>query len=419
MKKLLTLKNVLIAIAFTVFLLLVKDNMDVVWGILGKILSVLSPFFLGFMIAYILNFPYKFFYSKAFGKMGSKHKFWLNLKKPLSVICTYIIFFAVIAALIGIVVPQIAANLSTLYDNMPKYMQTGYDYIDQIFKFLNTHLHTNFSLDATVTELQARLTKFVMSLDFTTTADATKNVLGVVGNILTNTASGLYNFLMAIIISIYFLASKEQLCRLVKRLAVAFIPMKFLPRVYEIVDVTDTKCGRFLVGDILDAGLIGILTYIVMSIFHLPYAPMIAVLVGVTNIIPFFGPFIGAIPSILLILMISPSKALIFAIGILVIQQFDGNILGPKILGTTTGVGGFWVLFSIILGAGLFGFWGMLLGVPVWVIIYTIALKTMNKQLEIKGLPTDTREYGDLDYIDEETKQIVRYPNADEEAEEE
>ena len=284
MKKLLTLKNVLIAIAFTVLLLLVKDNMDVVWGILGNILSILSPFFLGFMIAYILNFPYKFFYGKAFKKMGSKHKIWLNFKKPLSVICTYIIFFAVIAALIGIVVPQIAANLSTLYENMPKYMQTGYNYIDQLFKFLNTHLHTNFSLDATVTELQTRLTKFLMSLDFSTTADATKNVLGIVGNILTNTASGLYNFLMAIIISIYFLASKDQLCRLVKRLAVAFIPMKFLPRVYEIVDVTDTKCGRFLVGDILDAGLIGILTYIVMSIFHLPYAPMIAVLVGVTTV---------------------------------------------------------------------------------------------------------------------------------------
>ena len=204
MKKLLTLKNVLIAIAFTVFLLLVKDNMDEVWKIIGNIFSILSPFFLGFMIAYILNFPYKFFYGKLFRKMGAKRKFWFSFKKPLSVICTYVIFFAVIAALIGIVVPQIAANLSTLYENMPKYMQTGYNYIDQLFNFLNTHLHTNFSLDATVTELQNRLTEFVMSLDFTTTADATKNVLGVLGNILTNTASGLYNFLMAIIISIYF-----------------------------------------------------------------------------------------------------------------------------------------------------------------------------------------------------------------------
>ena len=127
MKKLLTLINVLIAIAFTVFLLLVKDNMDVVWGIIGNIFTILTPFFLGFMIAYILNFPYKFFYGKVFGKMGSKHKFWLKMKKPLSVICTYIIFFAVIAALIGIVVPQIAANLSTLYENMPKYMQTNPD----------------------------------------------------------------------------------------------------------------------------------------------------------------------------------------------------------------------------------------------------------------------------------------------------
>ncbi len=385
MKKLLTLKNVLIAIAFTVLLLLVKDNMDVVWGILGNILSILSPFFLGFMIAYILNFPYKFFYGKAFKKMGSKHKIWLNLKKPLSVICTYIIFFAVIAALIGIVVPQIAANLSTLYENMPKYMQTGYNYIDQLFKFLNTHLHTNFSLDATVTELQTRLTKFLMSLDFTTTADATKNVLGIVGNILTNTASGLYNFLMAIIISIYFLASKDQLCRLVKRLAVAFIPMKFLPRVYEIVDVTDTKCGRFLVGDILDAGLIGILTYIVMSIFHLPYAPMIAVLVGVTNIIPFFGPFLGGIPSALILFLVDPIYAFWFVVILIVIQQLDGNIFKPKIIGNQLGISSFWVLFSVIVGGALFGLPGFILGTPIYAAIYTLIGKRVRNRIDEKG----------------------------------
>ena len=169
----------------------------------------------------------------------------------------------------------------------------------------------------------------------------------------------------------------------------------------------------------MDSAIIGVICYIFCVIARIPYALLVSVIVGCTNVIPFFGPFIGAIPSILLILMISPSKALIFAIGILVLQQFDGNILGPKILGTTTGVGGFWVLFSIILGAGLFGFWGMLLGVPVWVIIYTIAQKAMNKQLETKGLPTDTREYIDLDYIDEETKQVFHYPGTSEETEEE
>ena len=205
------------------------------------------------------------------------------------------------------------------------------------------------------------------------------------GNILTNTASGLYNFLMAISISVYFLASKDQLCRLVKRLAVAFIPMRFLPRVYEIVDVTDTKCGRFLVGDILDAGLIGILIYIVMSIFHLPYAPMIAVLVGVTNIIPFFGPFLGGIPSALILFLVDPIYAFWFVVILIVIQQLDGNVFKPKIIGNQLGISSFWVLFSVVVGGALFGLPGFILGTPIYAAIYTLIGKRVRNRIDEKG----------------------------------
>ena len=385
MKKLLKLKNVLIAIAFTVFLLLVKDNMGVVGDILNKIITILTPFFLGFMIAYILNFPYKFFYGKVFGKMGQKRKFLAGLRKPLSIICTYLIFFSVVAALIVIVVPQIALNLSTLYENMPKYLETGYKYIDNLFNFLNQHLHTNFSLDATVQEALNRLTEFLSNLDLLSTADATKNIVGVLLGIVVNTASGIYNVAMSLIISIYFLASKEELCRQVKRLAVAFIPIKYLPKVYEIVDVTDTKCGRFLVGDILDAGLIGILMYIVMSIFQLPYAPMIAVLVGVTNIIPFFGPFIGGIPSALILFLVNPMDSLWFIIILVVIQQLDGNIFKPKIIGNQLGISSFWVLFSVIVGGALFGLPGFILGTPIYAAIYTLIGKRVRNRIDDKG----------------------------------
>ena len=385
MKKLLTFRNVLIAIAFTVLLLLIKDNMNVVWSILGNLLSILSPFFIGFMIAYILNFPYKIFYTKLFKKMGTKHKFWLRLKKSLSVICTYIVFFAVIAALICIVVPQIAANIYTLKEDMPKFLATGYNYLDEFFEFLNTHLHTQFSMDATLQEIQNRITETFSNLDFSTTADATKNIIGMVTNILSNTALGVYNFLMAIIISVYFLASKDQLCRLVKRIAVAFIPMKYLPRVYEIIDVTDTKCGRFLVGDILDAGLIGVLIYIVMSVFHLPFAPMIAVLVGVTNIIPFFGPFLGGIPSALILFLVNPIYAFWFIVILIVIQQLDGNFFKPKIIGNQLGISSFWVLFSVIVGGALFGLPGFILGTPIYAAIYTLIGKRVRNRIDAKG----------------------------------
>ena len=385
MKKFLTLKNLLIAIAFTVFLLLVKDNMDVVLGIIKNIISILTPFFLGFMIAYILNYPYKLFYAKAFKKMGAKHRFFLKLKKPLSIVCTYIVFFAVITALIVLVVPQIAMNIANLIESMPDYAKTAGNYIDNIFAWVNSMFQTDLSLEGTIQEVTNQLAKYFASGNFASTADATKNILDAVSNIVTSTASGLYNFLMSLIISIYFLSAKEQLCHQVKKLAVAFIPIRYLPKVYEIVDVTDTKCGRFLVGDILDAGLIGVLLYITMTIFQFPYAPMIAVLVGVTNIIPFFGPFIGGIPSALILLLVDPMRMVWFILILVIIQQLDGNVFKPKIIGNQLGISSFWVLFSVIVGGALFGLPGFILGTPIYAAIYTLVGKRVRNNIEDKG----------------------------------
>ena len=148
----------------------------------------------------------------------------------------------------------------------------------------------------------------------------------------------------------------------------------------------------------------------------MPYALLIAVIVGVTNIIPFFGPFIGAIPSALLILLVDPKMCLWFVIFIIVLQQIDGNIIGPKILGTSIGINGFWVLFSIILFGGLFGFWGMLLGVPVFVIIYTTVEILVNRKLKKEKIPTDTALFVDLDYIDPETGEMVKVEKPEKES---
>lgn len=385
MKKFLSMRNILIAIAFTVFLLFIKDHLDIVGNLLSKIMSVLTPFFIGFLIAYILNFPYKFFCNKAFGKMGKKRKIFLRLKKPLSLLCTYLLAFAVVTALILIVVPQIVTNVSGLVENMPEYMKTGYKYIDSLYTWVNSVFHTQFSLDTTVKQLFDELAKFISGNGVLSTADATKNVLGFLSNILTNTAAGLYNFIMSIIISIYFLSSKEQLCRLVKRLAVAFIPIKFLPKLYEIVDITDTKCGRFLVGDILDSAIVGLLTFIVMTIFQLPYAALIAVLVGVTNIVPFFGPYIGGIPSALILLLVDPMDMVWFIIIIFAIQQLDGNVLKPKIIGNQLGISSFWVLFSVIVGGALFGIPGFILGTPIYAVIYSVVGKKVRNNIDSKG----------------------------------
>ncbi len=385
MKKLLTMKNVLIAIAFTVFLLFIKDHLDIVWGIISGIMGILTPFFIGFLIAYILNYPYKFFCTKVFGRMGTKRKFLKSLVKPLSLICTYVLAFAIIIALILIVVPQIVTNLTGLAQNMPEYIKNAYTYIDGLFKWINSVFHTSFSLDNTLQQVMQEFTKIINGQSILTTADATKNVLGFLTNVISSTAAGVYNVVMSIIISIYFLSSKEQLCRLTKRMAVAFIPIKYLPKVYEIVDITDTKCGRFLVGDILDSALVGLLTFIVMSIFQLPYAALIAVLVGVSNIVPFFGPYIGGIPSAIILFLVNPMDMVWFLIIIFCIQQLDGNVLKPKIIGNQVGISSFWVLFSVLVGGALFGIPGFILGTPIYAVIYTLVGKRVRNNIESKG----------------------------------
>lgn len=379
------MRNILIAIAFTVFLLFIKDHLDIVWGIITAVFDILTPFFVGFLIAYILNFPYKFFCTKVFGRMGKKHKFFARFIKPLSLICTYVIAFAVVLGLILIVVPQIIVNLSGLVKNMPVYLEKGYHYVEGAFDWINNIFHTSFSLDATVQQVQQEFSKLMSGQNIIGTADATKNVLGFVSNVVLNTAAGIYTFVMSVIISVYFLASKERLCRLTKRMAVAFIPIKHLPRVYEIVDIADTKCGRFLVGDILDSALIGLLTFIVLSIFQFPYAALIAVLVGVSNIIPFFGPYIGGIPSAVILLLIDPMYMVWFIVIIFIIQQIDGNILKPKILGDQLGISSFGVLFSVVVGGALFGVLGFILGTPLYAVIYTLIGKKVRNNIDSKG----------------------------------
>lgn len=398
MKKLFTLKNVLICILFTIFLLFVKDNFSVVWNAICMFASILTPFVIGFLFAYILNFPYKFFYSKVFGFLKNKKSFFANMRKPLAIVCTYTAVIAVLGFLIAILVPQIGDNISSLVERVPSYFNSVYEWLSSMADWANNTYNANIDIDASFAQLGAEIAK---NLNGATIANFSKNVLlDTLVPMITNTTAGIYNFIMGIVISVYFLSAKEMLCRQVKRLAVAFIPIKFLPKVYEIVDITDTKCGRFLVGDIIDAAFIGVLTFITMSIFQLPYAALIAVLIGVTNIIPFFGPFIGAIPSAVILFLESPWDMIIFIAIVFVIQQLDGNLFKPKIIGSQVGLSSFWVLFSVIVGGSLFGMVGFILGTPIYAVIYTLVGKRVKNAIDNKGkLAQEALDFEVLNYV--------------------
>ena len=200
-----------------------------------------------------------------------------------------------------------------------------------------------------------------------------------------STANFFYDWTMAFILSIYMLGSKEFLCELLKRLGAAFLPTKWLPTIYEIINVSDDKCGKFLVGKILDSSIIGVMVFTYMAIRGLPYALLISVIVAVCNIIPFFGPFIGGIPSALLLLLVNPAYCIEFIIMITIFQQIDGNLIGPKIVGSQVGLVGFWSIFSVIVAGGLFGLPGMILGTPIFAAIYTLVGRKTKSRIEMKG----------------------------------
>ena len=207
---------------------------------------------------------------------------------------------------------------------------------------------------------------------------------------------------------VYLLNIKETLAAQGKRIIYAFLPLKAANETVEEFRYIHKVFSGFIIGKIIDSLIIGILCYILMRLMHLPFELLISVIIGVTNIIPFFGPFIGAIPSAILVFLISPLQCLYFVGLILVLQQFDGNILGPRILGNSTGLPSFWVLFSILLFGGLFGFIGMIIAVPMTAVIFDLFAKLQYHRLRKKNLSPDAREYVDLKRIDEATGKYLK-----------
>lgn len=380
-KKFNQLAGILICITFAVVLLFLKDKANVIWNAICTVASILTPFVYGFGLAYILNFPYRFFKNKVFSKLKGK---WADKSaKPLSLITTYILFLGLLSFLISILIPQLTENINNLVTSLPGYLDTFSTNIENAIIWINTRFGVNITeiLGTQISELD-NLSELIIEQVSSLFAP---EKLEALTNAVYGTAMFFYNWIMAFIISIYMLLSKEILLAQVKRFCIAFLPTMWMPKLYRIVDVTDNKCGKFLVGKILDSTIIGVICFLAMVIMGIPYAPLISVFVGVTNIIPFFGPFIGAIPSAVILLFVSPFDCLKFVIMVFILQQIDGNFIGPKVVGSQVGLIGFWSLFSVVVAGGLFGVTGLILGTPIFAAVYTLLGDKVAKRIENKG----------------------------------
>ena len=386
-------------------------------GLVGKALrslvKILSPFIWGLVISYLLNPLVHTLEKKIFGPLGrriyakSKRSNGEGLARGLSVLFSEIFMLAIVTGLFFLIIPQLYSSIETIIVNSPVY-------IDKLTTWA-TKMLTDFpELRSYVTQMLGDINKDLMSWLQTSVLPGLGSLLSNVGTGVKYVVTGVYNLAIGIIVSVYILSDSETFAANAKRILYSLLTPEAAKKLLEGLDFTDRTFIGFLNGKLLDSAIIGLICYIVCAILDMPYALLVSVLVGVTNIIPFFGPFIGASPSAIVILMVSPLKCLIFVVFVIILQQVDGNIIGPKILGSTVGINGFWVMFSIILGAGLFSFWGMLLGVPVFVVIYTAVNSAIDRKLRRSDLPHSTEDFKNIEYIDPVTLQPVPHQTEEE-----
>lgn len=343
---------------------------------LRKVLDNLEPFAFGAILAYLLKplcAAYENLTGKWFKKMKNRYKAD-KLVTNLGICFTMITFLIFLYILIAAVIPQVIDSINNLIKNAPQMFTDFINWLKNIVKnneYIMKEIE-NFSVNA-MDVLNKVLEKLISMDTGKLISQITVGVKGVL--------SFLTNIIVGLISCIYILAQRRKLAKQGTMLIHSVFSPKWAEKAMDEIGYIDKMFSGFINGKIIDSIIIGVLTFIVVSIFKIPYAMLISVIVGVTNVIPFFGPFIGAIPSAFIVMMEDPIKGLYFIIIIIIIQQLDGNVIGPKILGNTTGLSSFWVLFSIMLFGGLFGFSGMLLGVPFFAVLYDIVRRLIRHGL--------------------------------------
>ena len=377
----------LTAVAVVCAVMLIYDLVfrdSIVMAYTKKMISILAPILYGFAMAYLLAPIVNWFERAIFRRGGSKAT--PTALRFLSILLTWLVVLTLLYGLMSILLPelvgsikQLAANAKGYYDtieewsirllnNNPELAQQAQELFNQYYQDALLWINRNV-----VPQLQVAVQA------------VTGGVLGVL--------TFFKNLFIGVMVSLYLLGAKENFSAISCRLCYTLLSEDRASWFIRGVKATDRIFSGFVRGKLLDSLIIGIICLVCCNIFKFPYPALVATIVGVTNIIPFFGPFIGAIPCGLLIFLVNPLQAVYFAIFILVLQQFDGNILGPKILGDSTGLASFWVLFSILFFGGLFGFAGMVLGVPVFAMFYSVVSRTVAHGLRSRGLPVETEEY--------------------------
>ena len=364
------LKSILLIITYAVVLVIALARLDVVLGAARYVLGLFRPLIIGFALAFILNRPCHFFfrlYRRALGKSPAA-----GAARPLAVVTSYVALVLVVAGVFSFVLPKLAESIQTFILNLSGYISNVQGWLNQLADYFHLDMQTlDLSrLNQTLENLLKQALGFLSSLgpqllEFTT---------GIVSLVVTG--------VLALVFSIYMLSGKEKLLSQCRRVLRAYVPAKIADPLTNVVHLTSDTFTRFVTGQLIEACILGGLCTVGMLFIQPDYAPLIGVTIGASAIIPVAGAYIGAMLSAVLLLMVSPLKALIFLVFLVVLQQIEGNVIYPKVVGSSIGLPGIWVLAAVTVGGGLLGLEGVLFSVPVASVLYTLLRRDVHKRLD-------------------------------------
>ena len=388
--------TILAVVVCSLLLFFIIFRFDGFKGGIAQVIKSLMPVVYGIVIAYLLsplcNFLERIFLAMFPRRIKSKSAV-RKLSNGLSITISMAFGIFIVVGLLILVIPQVVSSVQGLVNSSQEFMATASEWLEGLFA-------SNHELEATVLGYYDKIVEGLQSwLD--------NSLMPNMDSILTNVSNGVLSVLIffkdliiGLVVAVYLLFSRKLLVSQMKKTLYAVFPLKPANIIMEECQFAHKQFTNFISGNVLDSLLVGVITFIAAVIMQLPYAMLIAVVIGVTNIIPFFGPFIGGIPCALIVLLVDPLKCLYLIVFMLILQQVEGNIIKPKILGQTSGLSSFWVLFSILLFEGMFGLVGMLISVPVFAVIYDIVSKLLAYLLKKRSLPVESDFYDGIGHID-------------------
>ena len=371
-------KNIILIITYIALIIFVLVNSEKILSILGYIINIFSPFIFGAIVAFVLNVLVNFIERKLFGKV--KKKTWLKIKRPLSIAISVVLVIFIIVFIMNLLIPQLKNSVSLFTDSLPTYKE---DIINIMNKF-NLEETTIKKVSDYLDNFGKVITDYIKG--------NSKDVITVTTEVATSLIAIISKAVIAIVFAIYIIAQKETLKRQFNKLMSAYLKPRTVNRINKYASMANTTFSNFVTGQCLEALIFGSLCFLGMLILRLPYATTIAVLLGFTALIPVFGAFIGTFLGAFLILMISPIKAIIFVVFILVLQQIEGNLIYPKVVGKSVGLPGIWVLLSVTIGASVGGILGMLIATPLCSLLYILLRQAVNDRINSNKIVNRVKE---------------------------